>query len=128
MRLLIAALAIAASTSPAHPQETRASAAAKFSREFAASDADKDGVLSREEVQARMSRMGAGKKRFDAVHAKRLTDLWFDRADANRNGKVTQAEAQALLAATFQRYDANGDGQIGNDERAAASAGAKRGQ
>jgi hypothetical protein len=109
-------------------QETRASASAKFAKEFAASDTNHDGVLTRAEVQARIGHMGAGAQKIDPVHAKRLSDLWFDRADANKDGKVTQGEAQALLAATFQRYDANHDGKIGDDERAAATAGAKAGR
>ena len=46
----------------------------------------------------------------------------FDELDKNKDGKVTQAEAQALLAATFAKYDANKDGKIGGDERAAAKA------
>lgn len=123
MRLALAAVTIAAFAAPAFAQETRASAAAKFSKEFIASDTNKDNVLTRAEVQARIGRMGAGAKKIDAVHAKRLTDLWFDQADMNKDGKVTQVEAQALLSATFRRYDANGDGKIGGDERAAAKRG-----
>ncbi|HVF94984.1 MAG TPA: EF-hand domain-containing protein [Sphingomonas sp.] len=114
-------LAVVASlAAPALAQETRASAAAKFKSEFALSDADKNGVLTRAEVQARIGQMKVGPGRPDAVHAKRLADLWFDRADANKNAKVTEAEAQALLAATFKRYDADGDGKIGSSERGAA--------
>ena len=121
MRLALAALPLLSLLAvPAAAQETRASAAAKFKTEFALSDAIKDGVLTRAEVQARISRMGAGAKKIDAVHAKRLTDLWFDKADADKNGKVTQPEAQALLAATFAKYDANRDGKIGTTERQTA--------
>ena len=105
---------------PALAQETQASAAAKFSREFAATDANKDGVLTKAEVGRRMGRMRLGTKRPDAANAKRLTDLWFSRADANKNGKVTEPEAQRLLAAVFQRYDANRDGRIGGGEKATA--------
>jgi hypothetical protein len=64
--------------------------------------------------------MKVGPGRPDPVHAKRLADLWFTSADANKDGKVTQPEAQALLAATFAKYDANKDGKIGGDERSAA--------
>lgn len=128
MRLVVTALLVAGLAAPALAQETRTSASAKFGKEFAASDTDKDGVLTKTEVQARIGRMGAGAKKIDAVHAQRLTDLWFGRADANKNGKVTQAEAQALLTATFDRYDANRDGKIGGQERAAAKAGAQGGR
>lgn len=117
-RVLIPALMLVAV--PAGAQETRASAAAKFHAEFAQSDTNHDGVLTRAEVAKRISAMRVGPGRPDAVHAKRLTDLWFTNADANRDGKVTEAEAQALLAATFDRYDANHDGKIGTGERGAA--------
>ncbi len=128
MRVSIAALPVLAllAAVPAGAQETRASAAAKFSKEFALSDANRDGVLTRAEVQARIGKMGAGAKKLDPVHAKRLTDLWFDKADVDKNGKVTQPEAQALLAATFAKYDADKDGKIGSRERAAAKKGAGR--
>ncbi|MBB4154762.1 Ca2+-binding EF-hand superfamily protein [Sphingomonas jinjuensis] len=105
---------------PVVAQDTQASAAAKFRREFRASDADKDGFLSRPEVQARIGRMSAGAKSVDPVHAKRLGDLWFDAADSDRDGKVSEAEAQRLLTATFKRYDVDGDGRIEPGEREAA--------
>ena len=114
---LVGAASLAA---PAAAQETRASAAAKFKAEFAQSDTNHDGVLTRAEVQARIAQMKVGPGRPDPVHAKRLADLWFDRADADKNGKVTMAEAQALLAATFKRYDTDGDGKIGPEERGTA--------
>ena len=117
-RLLIPPLLALAA--PAFAQETRESAAAKFRGEFVQSDLNKDGVLTRAEVSARMGRMKAGQKRMDPVHVKRLTDLWFTRADLNKNGKVTEAEAQRLLTAVFDRYDRNGDGKLGGDDRLAA--------
>jgi hypothetical protein len=108
---------------PAHAQETQASAAAKFSREFKAGDANKDGSWSKAEVQSRLGRMklATGGKP-DPVRTKKLAELWFARADVNRNGKVTEAEAQALLAAVFRRYDVNGDGKVGGVRPGAAPA------
>ncbi len=103
--LIAATLAVPALT-PAMAQDTRASAAAKFSREFKARDTNHDGVLTKAEVKAAIMKMGNGKKQIDAVHAQRLTDLWFDKADANKDGKVTEAEAQALLSRTFDEYEA----------------------
>ena len=126
IRPLILALAATGLAVPAAAQETRASAAAKFRKEFAASDTNKDGFLSRPEVKTRIGRMGAAGKSLDPVHAERLADLWFTRADANKDGKVSEAEAQALLSATFAKYDANKDGKIGGEERAAAKRGATR--
>lgn len=114
--LLLPLLALAA---PAFAQETRASAAAKFRTEFTQSDANGDGVLTKAEVAARMGRMKAGAKPMDPVHVKRLTDLWFTRADLNKNGRVTEKEAQMLLTAVFDRYDRNGDGKLGGEDRVA---------
>ncbi len=120
LRQTLTVLVLAGLATPLAAQETRASAAAKFKAEFAASDTNKDGVLTRAEVQARIGNMKVGPGRPDPVHAKRLADLWFTSADANKDGKVTQPEAQALLAATFAKYDANKDGKIGGEERSAA--------
>lgn len=117
MRHLLSILAVMTLAAPALAQETQASAAAKFKREFAASDANKDGVLVLSEVQARIGRMKVGPGQPDPTHAKRLAELWFANADRNKDGKVTEPEAQALLAATFRRYDANKDGKIGGSER-----------
>ena len=128
MKTLIAGLLGLTLAAPAVAQETRATAAAKFNREFAASDANKDGVLTRAEVQARIGRMRAGTKPMDPVQVKRLSELWFTRADADKNSKVTPLEAQALLSAVFRRYDANGDGKVGANERAAARAEVTKGR
>ena len=120
IRFAIPLLTLAIIASPVSAQETRASASAKFKAEFAASDTNKDGVLTQAEVQARIQRMRAGKTKTDPVHAKRLAGLWFANADANKNGKVTEAEGQALLVATMDRYDANRDGKVGTGEKAQA--------
>ena len=123
--LVLASLILAV---PAAAQETQASVAAKFHREFLATDADKDGLWSLAEVQARTVHMRPAAKGADPALPKKLARLWFARADADRNGKVTEDEAQALLAATFKRYDANGDGTVGGREAAAAKKGIARGR
>lgn len=128
MKSLIVCAAALGLAVPAIAQETRSTAAAKFNREFAASDTNKDGSLTRAEVQARIGRMKAGAKAMNPAQAKKLSELWFARADGDKNGKVTQLEAQALLSAVFRRYDANGDGQVGASERAAARAGVTTGR
>lgn len=51
----------------------------------------------------------------------------FDMADANRDGRVSLAEAQAAVLAQFDRADLNHDGQVTPDERRQAHA-AMRGQ
>ncbi len=109
-RFLVAGLIAATLAVPAAPvlaqQDTRASAAAKFSREFKARDTNHDGALTKAEVKAAIMKMGNGQKKIDDVHAGRLADLWFGKADANKDGKVTEAEAQALLSRTFDEYEA----------------------
>ena len=120
IRLTLCAALVAGVALPAAAQETHASAAAKYNLEFNATDLNHDGVLTRAEVQARILKMQAAGSRIDAVHAKRLADLWFDNADTNKDGKVTRAEGQALLARMFDRSDRNRDGQVDADEQAAA--------
>ena len=41
----------------------------------------------------------------------------FDMADANKDGRVSLAEAQAAALAHFDSADANHDGKITPDER-----------
>lgn len=48
---------------------------------------------------------------------------WFDRVDADHDGRVSLAEAQRAGMALFDRLDANHDGTISPDERAAARQG-----
>ncbi len=121
MRHIAFMILLAAPVAPALPAaETRASASAKFAKEFAASDTNHDGALSRTEVEQRIAGMHVKGRKLDMVHAKRLSGLWFDRADANHDGKVTETEAQSLLTATFERYDRNQDGRIEPGERSAA--------
>jgi hypothetical protein len=45
---------------------------------------------------------------------------WFDRADANKDGKVSLAEASAGPLAMFDKVDTNHDGTISPEERTAA--------
>lgn len=47
-------------------------------------------------------------------------DGWFDRADANHDGKVSLAEASASALAMFDKVDANHDGTISPEEHEAA--------
>ena len=46
-----------------------------------------------------------------------MGEAWFDRADANKDDKVTLAEAKASALAMFDRADRNHDGTITPDER-----------
>jgi len=122
---LAAFLSLPALTVTALGQETRASATAKLDKEFAASDANKDGFLSPAEIEARMGKMKmGGGKSLDPTHAKRVAALFLARADTNKDGKVSKAESGALMGAVFNAYDTNKDGKVDGAEAARARAAA----
>jgi len=106
---------------------------------FAAADADRNGVLSRAEVQRRLPRLAS---RFDEIDRNRDGNLspeelraragagggrageggfaeHFRRADADGDGALTRAEAEEALprlGAKFDRIDANRDERLTADE------------
>jgi Ca2+-binding EF-hand superfamily protein len=87
-----------------------------LSKDFDAIDANKDGKLSREELQARHA----------AMHDKRRAkfDQHFKQADANGDGVLTKAEADAStmpgLGKHFDNLDANKDGKLTSEEMQSA--------
>ncbi len=95
-------------------------------------DANKDGMISRDEfakaremrVERRVEMRGdtpraVGGKRMMRMH--RMGGMghggMMKRADANNDGKVSLAEAQAAAVARFDRLDLNRDGTITPEER-----------
>ena len=98
---------------------------ARLMTEFRASDTNRDGVLDRAEVAARTARMRAMNGSTSAADMKALGNVWFTRADANHDNKVTPAEMQAVFRATFREYDTNHNGRIEPAELAAAKARAR---
>lgn len=94
----------------------------KIRAEFDKTDANKDGVLTRAEIDARVARMDVGKAKMPPGKAKAISGAWFNTADANHDGKVTPNEMQGLFRALASRYDTNHDGVVSLDERAAARA------
>ncbi|WP_293873719.1 MULTISPECIES: EF-hand domain-containing protein [unclassified Sphingomonas] len=94
----------------------------KIRAEFDKTDANKDGVLTRAEIDARVARMDVGKAKMPPGKAKAISGAWFNTADANHDGKVTPVEMQGLFRALASRYDTNHDGVVSLDERAAARA------
>ncbi|HUD30113.1 MAG TPA: EF-hand domain-containing protein [Novosphingobium sp.] len=102
-----------------------------------AADANGDGLVSREEYRAsrgakfaRLDRNGDGAVSRDdfARLAERRPDaaqkleLLVTEADANKDGKVTRAEYDAMPTPIFDKADTNGDGNLDKTEMAAARA------
>ncbi|ATE63325.1 EF-hand domain-containing protein [Rhizorhabdus dicambivorans] len=97
---------------------------------FAMLDKDSNGALSKDEYMApRAPRDGERGHRFGGQHRGGhgmkmghggFGGRMFERADANKDGKVSLAEAQAPALAMFDRVDANRDGTISPEEHKAA--------
>lgn len=96
---------------------------------FARMDANRDNMISREEFTA-MHAQRAGKRAAKAANGQGMRGMrggmgrgmgmggmMFDRADANRDGRVTLAEAQSQAFVHFDMMDANRDGQVTREER-----------
>jgi hypothetical protein len=95
-------------------------------------DANHDGSLSRDEYlayRARGPRAARGPHVAGAPRPHRaslgwgFTGRWFDRVDADHDGRVSLAEAQRAATSLFDRLDTNHDGTLSPDERAAARQG-----
>lgn len=96
---------------------------------FEATDTNKDGVLSKDEFEARggemFSKMDTNKdgivtklemsqaaQKKAAEHAEKR----FTRMDSNNDGKITQAEFAALSDQRFAKMDKNSDGKLEKGE------------
>lgn len=105
-------------------------------RHFAALDANKDGSISRAEFDAAHGARSSGSEAGHTMHGEGapamshghrrsramaiLGDRMFDRADSNKDGRVSLSEAMARPTQRFKMMDANGDGTVTPDERKAA--------
>ncbi len=74
---------------------------------FAEADENGDGALSKEEIQKRMSKRAASR-----------VDRMMERLDADKDGKLTQAELEARprRGEAFARIDADSNGSISKEE------------
>lgn len=88
------------------PEELQAHRAARF----AATDTDGSGGLSRDEIEARMIANQEERR-------VRFLDRMFDRRDANEDGQISLDEmASDRTGKMFERADADGDGLISKAE------------
>ncbi len=71
-------------------------------------DADGNGILTQVEIKA-------GAKGDDLARSKRVGGL-LTHADADKDGSVTKAEAEAYAHARFTRQDTNKDGLVSDAE------------
>ncbi len=109
------------------------------SERFAAMDGDKNGQVSKAEYDAynasRAERRGerrhngqgmddgrrhGGRVAHDMMMMRGMDGDMFARLDANKDGKMTQAEFSAKLLDMFDRADTNKDGTVTPEERKAA--------
>ena len=122
---LLLALALAtpalAQATPALAQ-TRAAGQARLDAEFARTDRNHDGFVSRDELARRLAHLSIAGRPVRPQETKTLADYWFARADADHDGRISRDEARALYRQTFARFDANHDGRIDAREREAAQA------
>ena len=89
---------------------------------FERADTNKDGAISKAEFAAaprpEHGRKGAGMQRAGMRHG--FAGGMFTAADSNKDGRVSLAEAQQVALQHFDRADANRDGKLTPDERRAA--------
>lgn len=127
-------------------QQFEAKRAERQAERFAQLDTNKDGSLSKAEFSARPPRPEGGPDRGPGHwgdrdgpgghHGKGMRDRggrgmrghggpgfgegWFERADVNKDNKVSLAEAQAQPLAMFDKADTNHDGKLSDAEKQAA--------
>jgi Ca2+-binding EF-hand superfamily protein len=105
---------VAARGKPANAQ------AVAFGGLFERADTNRDGVLSRAEFNAAPPKARMGGKRGGPRHAGMKHGMGgrlFALGDANKDGRVSLAEAQQAALSRFDRADINRDGQITPEER-----------
>ena len=110
----------AAELAAAHARRARATgsqpAQAGFHGLFARADTNKDNVLTRAEFDAMGQQLKARMEHASVARGGTATRM-FDKADANRDGRVSLAEMQQAALARFDHVDLNHDGTVTPDER-----------
>jgi hypothetical protein len=97
----------------------RSEVEAAVKRQFAGMDANHDGVVTRAEFE----RFRARQKPATGIDAlTHVSEHWFDKVDADGDGRVTYAEASSRPLRLFDMADINHDGTVSPSERQAAEA------
>ena len=121
--LLAFATTVLAQTAEQFPDRpiARAEVIAVVKRQFAAMDANGDGVVTRAEFDRfRAHQPPAPPSGVDAIA--HIGGHWFERADAKGDGRVTLDEALARPLQLFDLADVNRDGVVSIKERQVAMA------
>jgi Ca2+-binding EF-hand superfamily protein len=100
---------------------------ARLDARFAALDTDRNGSISRAEFDAQRAggREKRAERRGDRMERRgnrgiAMRPRMFERIDANKDGRLSLAEAVARPLERFTRADANNDGTLTREERRAA--------
>jgi hypothetical protein len=103
---------------PQAPQQPikRADFLARSQAQFVALDANHDGVATKDELIAVMT------KDFGGPPPAEIVDKIFAALDTNGDGKATAAEVEAQAASHFDQWDTNHDGTLTPDEMMAGRA------
>lgn len=110
----------AAQTTPA-PTPERTPGAQALERRFDEMDTNHDGVVSREEVRAfteARKKQREARERLREEREQRLRER-VNRADVNRDGAVTRAEARQRMPRVYQHFDeidTDRDGSVSAEE------------
>jgi mono/diheme cytochrome c family protein len=106
---------------------SREEAEARFAENFAQFDADKDEVLDEKEQMATDANADGKVDEIEEVANQAWPDPFLQAAaDADGDKRITRQEGEDRLLAWFERADADGDGRIDGPERLAASVAAGR--
>ncbi len=107
-----------------HRPIARSEIVADIKQQFAQMDANHDGVINRAEFEAYRDRQNAGPHNASESAAALFGHVgshWFDRADANQDGRVTLQEAEERPLHLFDMADANHDGVVSLQEQQIAT-------
>lgn len=97
----------------------RSEVEAAVKRQFAAMDANHDGVVSHDEFERYRAHQAPATGIAALTY---VSSTWFEHVDADHDGRVTYAEASARPLRLFDTADINHDGVVSPMERQAAQA------